>query len=62
MEGIQRELTVIYYNRLGSEGESSRNEGCVSVSYSTEIPEYIKSRLNQYRRLKVVGIANAVTE
>ena len=60
MEGLQRELAIIYYNRRGSEGESSRSEGGVSVSYSTEIPESIKSRLNAYRRLKVVGIANAV--
>ena len=59
MEGLQRELAIAYYNRRGSEGESSRSEGGVSVSYSTEIPESIKSRLNAYRRLKVVGIANA---
>jgi len=59
MEGLQRELAITYYNRKGSEGESSRSEGGVSVSYPTEIPESIKSRLNAYRRLKVVGIANA---
>ncbi|WP_338630828.1 phage head-tail connector protein [Clostridium baratii] len=59
MEGLQRELAIIYYNRMGSEGESSRSEGGVSVSYSTEIPENIKSRLMSYRRLKAVGIANA---
>ncbi|MEG2412395.1 MAG: phage head-tail connector protein [Clostridium sp.] len=57
-EGIQRELAIIYYNRMGSEGESSRSEGGVSVSYSTEIPENIKNRLNTFRRLKAVGIAN----
>ena len=62
MEGLQRELAIAYYNRRGSEGESSRSEGGVSVSYSIEIPESIKSRLNAYRRLKVVGIANAIKE
>lgn len=62
MEGLQRELAIIYYNRMGSEGESSRSEGGVSVSYSTEIPENIKSRLISYRRLKAVGIANANKE
>lgn len=61
MEGLQRELAITYYNRVGSEGESSRSEGGVSVSYTTEIPESIKARLNVYRRLKVVGIANAIT-
>ena len=59
MLGLQRELAIIYYNRLGSEGESSRSEGGVSVSYSTDIPENIKSRLMAFRRLKLVGVANA---
>lgn len=58
MEGLQRELAIEYYNRQGSEGEASRSEGGVSVSYSTEIPEKIKVRLSAYRRLKVVAIAN----
>ena len=58
MLGLQIELAIIYYNRLGSEGESSRSEGGVSVSYSTDIPENIKRRLNSYRRLKAVRLAN----
>ncbi len=58
MEGLQRELAIEYYNRQGSEGEASRSEGGVSVSYSTDIPEKIKARLDAYRRLKVVSIAN----
>lgn len=61
-ESLQRELAIIYYNRLGSEGEASRSEGGVSVSYSTEIPENIKSRLLAFRRLKLVGVANANKE
>ena len=59
LEPLQRELAIIYYNRQGSEGESSHSEGGMSVSYSTEIPENIKSRLNRYRLLKAVNIANA---
>lgn len=51
MLGLQRELAVIYHNRLGSEGG-------VSVSYNTDIPENIKKRLNSYRRLKAVRLAN----
>lgn len=62
MYGLQRELAIIYYNRAGSEGEASRSEGGVSVSYSTEIPESIKSRLVAYRLLKAVEIANADKE
>lgn len=61
-ESLQRELAIIYYNRLGSEGEASRSEGGVSVSYSTEIPENIKNRLVAFRRLKLVGVANANKE
>lgn len=61
-ESLQRELAIIYYNRLGSEGESSRSEGGVSVSYSTDIPESIKSRLMAFRRLKLVGVAIANKE
>ena len=61
-EPLQRELAIIYYNRLGSEGESSRSEGGVSVSYSTEIPENIKNRLIAFRRLKLVGVAIANKE
>ncbi|MDM8312838.1 Phage gp6-like head-tail connector protein [Clostridium cadaveris] len=62
MEGLQRELAIIYYNRQGSEGEASRSELGVSVSYITDIPDNIKSRLNAFRRLKAVGVANANKE
>lgn len=58
MLGLKRELAIIYYNRLGSEAESSRSEGGITVSYSTDIPENIKRRLNSYRRLKAVRLAN----
>lgn len=58
--GLQREMVISCYNKMGSEGEASRSEGGVSVSYVTEIPETIKSRLNSYRLLKAVRIANAV--
>lgn len=59
MESLQRELAIIYYNRQGTEGESSHSEGGMSVSYSTEIPENIKARLNAYKLLKAVKVANA---
>ena len=58
MLGLQRELAIIYYTRLGSEWEASRSEGGVSVSYSTDIPENIKRRLKSFRRLKAVRLAN----
>ena len=58
MEGLQRELAIIYYNRMNDEGISSRSEGAISVSYSTEIPGNIKDRLKAYKLLKAVGMAN----
>ncbi|MCI6276833.1 MAG: phage head-tail connector protein [Clostridium sp.] len=57
MEGLQRELAIIYYNRMGSEGETSRSEGGISVSY--EMPQSIKDRLKAYRRLKAVSIVES---
>lgn len=53
-QALQREVAITYYNRMGSEGEASRSEGGVSVSYSIEIPENIKKRLNSLRLLKGV--------
>lgn len=57
MEGLQRELAIIYYNRVGSEGESSRSEGGISVNY--EMPVGIKNRLKAFRRLKVVSVVES---
>lgn len=57
LEGLQRELAIVYYQRLGSEGEASRSEGGISVSYITDIPSNIKSRLNAYRLLKLSKVA-----
>lgn len=59
MEGLQRELAIIYYNRMNDEGISSRSEGAISVTYTNEIPSSIKSRLIAYRRLKVVGFGES---
>lgn len=56
--GLCRDLAIVYYCRLGHEGELSRSEGAISVSYDTTIPETIKARLNAYRLLKAVGMAN----
>lgn len=47
---LQRELVIIYYNKNGSEGEASRSEGGVSVTY--EMPQSIKSRLKAFRKLR----------
>lgn len=62
LEVLQRDLAALYYRQMGHEGESSRVEGGISVSYVVEIPESIKCRLNAYRLLKGAKIANATNK
>ena len=59
-ESIVIKLAVIYYNRLGNEGESSRSEGSISQSFVTDIPEDIKKQLHNYPRK--VGVIHAPVE
>lgn len=54
LEALQRELTIIYYNRQGTEGEVSRSEGGISINYGTDIPTNLKNRLDRYRKAKVI--------
>lgn len=49
-----RQLVIITWNQEGNEGETSRSEGGVSQSFITDIPEKLKSGLNNYRIGKVV--------
>jgi hypothetical protein len=43
-------LAVIYYNRIGNEGESARSEGGISQTFCTDIPDDIKKQLWNYPR------------
>ena len=49
-ESIVVKLAVIYYNRLGNEGENSRSEGGISQNFSADVPEDIKRQLRNYPR------------
>lgn len=49
-----RDLAVIAYNRLGTEGESSRNGGGESYSFDNA-PKQIYDVLNCYRLARVGG-------
>lgn len=52
----QRELAIIRYNKEGVEGQTSHSEGGISRSWGeNDIPQSMKSVLNQYRLAKVVG-------
>ncbi len=58
-ESIVVKLAVIYYNRLGNEGENSRTEGGISQSFSNDIPADILRQLRNYPRK--VGVIHSET-
>lgn len=56
LQNVQEDIAVIYYNRLGMEGEQSRSEGQVSRSvFSEDLPKNITDQLKRYRKAKVMG-------
>ena len=57
MNSIVIDVCVEKYNRLNCEGESSRSEGGISVSYFTNgLSDNIKNRLVMYRKNKVCSL------
>lgn len=54
-----RELAVIAYNRMGTEGESSRSGAGENYSFDTA-PKQIYDVLDQYRLIRVGGRAYEV--
>lgn len=64
MNNLQLALAEVYARRMQAEGESSRTQGKVSVTYaySKEIPEDLKQRILSYRKLRQARIANAHKE
>lgn len=54
LEGTVVELAAIQYNRLGIQGESSHQEGSVSITVDS-LPESIRLLLNRFRLARVVG-------
>ncbi len=57
-----RDLAVIAYNRIGTEGESSRNGAGESYSFN-DAPKQIYDILNRYRLARVGGkVYEAQTE
>lgn len=51
-----RKWALIAYNRMGTEGETSRSEGGISASFS-EIPEDIRKIIETNRIVRVGGHA-----
>ena len=54
LEGTVVELAAIQYNRLGMQGESSHQEGSISITVDS-LPDRIRQLLNRYRLARVVG-------
>ena len=50
-----RDLAVIAYNRMGTEGEGSRSGGGESYSFE-DAPKQIYDALNRYRLARVGGV------
>lgn len=60
LQDVAVRLAVIYYNRIGNEGETARTEGGISQSFNTDIPDDIIRQLKNYP--KKVGVINAIDE
>lgn len=58
---VQAELALIYFNRLGTEGETRRSEGELTAEFTEGIPSGIMKRLRNYPR-KVGTLSAADTE
>ena len=54
LETAQVQLAVIYYDRIGMEGEQRRDEGGI-IRYVDALPRDIAAMLNPYRLAKAVG-------
>lgn len=54
LEKSVRDLAVIAYNRMGTEGESSRSEGGETYNFDTELKD-INRIIKRYRLARVGG-------
>ena len=54
LEYPKKELAVIYYNRIGTEGEKGRSEAGESRTFE-EAPKQIYDTLNRYRLAAIGG-------
>ncbi len=55
LQSVQEDIAVIYYNRLGIEGEQQHSEGGVSRSvFSDDLPKSIMDQLKRHRKVRVM--------
>ena len=53
LEGVQVEIALLLYNRMGMEGENSHDEGSVHIAVES-LPEYVRRQINPWRLAKAV--------
>ena len=51
LKGVQEDLAIMKYRKLGAEGETSYSLADESVSFDDPLPDSVKQRLYPYRRL-----------
>lgn len=56
LESITLDIAIIMFNRMGTEGESSRNEGGISTSFD-DLPLGLQRRIESKRIARVGGHA-----
>lgn len=54
LEGVQVDLAIIAYNQRGAEGQKSRGEGGLSITFDT-LPTSLEKQMNAYRLARVVN-------
>lgn len=57
LEYVVVDYTLYLYNVSSGTGESSRSEGGISVSYTTEIPPHISNAIRNFKLARVGGYA-----
>ena len=62
LNGALRELVICNYNRLGSEGMSSRNDSEVGISSNFEdIPKTLQQKIMRHSLVRVGGVYHETT-
>ena len=57
---VQAQLALIFYNRLGTEGENRRAEGEITADFIDGLPRDIMLRLKNYpRKVGAIGAVSA---
>ena len=55
LESAQVDIAVVIFNRLGTEGETSRSEGGLSTAFAKDMPKTITDELSMFAKIYVIG-------